>query len=813
MANWSPENIMLTKKGQELLSKVQAGVGQLTITRVTTGSTRVNNSNLYTLDKINDRQVMSVLSVDTTESGSKLALQVSNTDIDFTYRLCQIGVYASHPDMGEILYMIAQCDSGTEDTIPLPSVTPVILNYSFYLLHGALSELNITIDPEGFVTSQMWNEHLEDFQELCDFVGYNDSEIYGVEVDFENNTAKRIGANEGLKPSDFDNILPWGGRRRCNVTDSGAVVAYYGDESYSETGELAKETKAYNGSTYPAGTKVQVMVEQPKFWYKTVPLKMSKIASPNDTSQVIKTTGYSILKARYYISPTPRVGFSVFPLFLKGNPAKEVDYAYLAAYSGSLYDVPFDEKTQKFIEPTPTVLKLSMMNGYAGSGITKSGNITLLFDNGNSESYSIPVEVGESEESIASKIKSIDFKEWDVTSDEKYPDKVLVFTCKYIGARRSIEVRDTDETGFGNFTSTVESATGGNEPGTTKSHQSEGGYIRYDLPGAPYRKELYDIDPTDDMPVGVSYKNDVLGLYEPNFNKIEVSETGIITSAPMISSIAGVQPTSCNEFGGYRNDFSNLCRNRNFDFEKKKYRFSEGFGWQPIDVTALQCSIWLHLIEYATFNCKETIGLGVSSYNTSAANYNDSLVNGFTSPLGNASGKAPDGIDGKCSVSYRGEENLWGNINYYEDGVIYVDENRHKTPYLNPYGLPYTVNEGIKIDELPYFVASNLSIGGTGYISRLGYSKNVDWFFVPTECKGVNTGVISAYHNGQSGGEKHYDLSLMYASNNIGQRASFLSRNTNVHPINKTNYRVGTRLLFIPEPYPYYEEGNDYGDI
>ena len=804
MANWSPENIMLTKKGQELLSKVQAGVGQLTITCVTTGSARVNNSNLYTLDKINDRQVMSVLSVDTTESGSKLALQVSNTDIDFTYRLCQIGVYASHPDMGEILYMIAQCDSGTEDTVPLPSVTPVILNYSFYLLHGALSELNITIDPEGFVTSQMWNEHLEDFQELCDFVGYNDSEIYGVEVDFENNVVKRIGANEGLTSSDFDNILPWGGRRRCNVTDKGVVVAYYGDEAYSETGELTKEAVS-NGTVHPVGTKVQVMVEQPKFWYKTVPLKMSKVAVPNEQNQVDKTTGYSILKARYYISPTPRVGFSVFPLFLKGNPAKEVDYAYLSAYSGSLYDVPFDEETQEFFEPEPTVLKLSMMNG---GSVTKSGNITLLFDNGVSESYNVYVEVGDKDADIASKIRAIDFKEWVVTSDIKNPDTVLIFTCKYIGARRSIEVRDTDDTGFGNFTSTVENKTGSDQQDSTKTHQSGGGYIRYDLPGAPYRKDLYDIEDLD-----VSYNDDVLGFYEPNFNKIEVSETGVITPAPMISSIANVQPTSCNEYGGYRNDFANLCRNRNFDFENKKYRFSEGFGWQPIDVTALHCSIWLHLIEYATFNCKETIGLGVSSYNTSVSTYNDSLINGYTSPLGNASGKTPDGVDGKCSVSYRGEENLWGNMNYYEDGIIYVDENRRKTPYINPYGLLYTVNEGLEIDKLPYFIASNLSIGGTGYVSRLGYSKNVDWIFVPTECKGGNTGIISAYHSGISAGDKHYDLSLIYAQNHICQRVSFLSRNTNVHPANKSNYKVGTRLLFIPEPYPYYEEVQDYGNI
>lgn len=201
MAVWSSNNIMLTQKGQELLSKVQAGVGQLTITKVVTGSGRVSASSLFTQTAVSSiQQNMSVTKVTTMSTGSNLELQVTNTNLSSSYNINQIGVYASHPDMGEILYMIAQCDEGTADIMPLPSVTPVTMNYMFYLIHSALTQLNITVDPAGLVSVATFNEHLEDFQELCDFVGYNDEQVYGVEIDYENRKYTRLGANIGFVP-------------------------------------------------------------------------------------------------------------------------------------------------------------------------------------------------------------------------------------------------------------------------------------------------------------------------------------------------------------------------------------------------------------------------------------------------------------------------------------------------------------------------------------------------------------------------------------------------------------------------------------
>lgn len=147
--------------------------------------------------------------------------------------------------------------------------------------------------------------------ELAGYIGYTDNDIYGLEVDFENGVFKRLaGAVGKTAGADFDSVNAYGGRRRCNLSDNGEVLAYYGDENFKADGS--------NG---------QVMVEQPKFYYRVVPLKTEKIDGAD---------GYHLRKARYYISDTPRAGFKVHPAFVRNGV--EVDKIYLSAFEGCIYD-------------------------------------------------------------------------------------------------------------------------------------------------------------------------------------------------------------------------------------------------------------------------------------------------------------------------------------------------------------------------------------------------------------------------------------------------------------------------------------------
>lgn len=163
--------------------------------------------------------------------------------------------------------------------------------------------------------------------ELEGYIGYTSSDIYGVEVDVVNKTFTRLaGAVGKTAGTDFNSINAFGGRKRCNLTDSGVVTAYYGETAYTETGALTQQI-IKNGTTYPIGTKVQVMVEQPKFYYKVVPLKLDKIEGGK---------GFHNRKARYYVSDTMKAGFKLHPAFIKDG--KEKNFIYLSAYEGCLYD-------------------------------------------------------------------------------------------------------------------------------------------------------------------------------------------------------------------------------------------------------------------------------------------------------------------------------------------------------------------------------------------------------------------------------------------------------------------------------------------
>ena len=175
-------------------------------------------------------------------------------------------------------------------------------------IDSALNPNSTNLVQNGVVSSA-----IRDLQQLT---GFDTNDVVGVCIDFENKTWTRLANAVGLNAgSDFDQFLPFGGRKRCILSDAGAVVKYYGDTGYVEDGSIG-----------------QVMVEQPKFYYKVVPLKIEK----NTTSSGSK--GYKIRKANYFISGSPHVGFKVHPAFVKPD-GTERDFYYVGAYEACIYDV------------------------------------------------------------------------------------------------------------------------------------------------------------------------------------------------------------------------------------------------------------------------------------------------------------------------------------------------------------------------------------------------------------------------------------------------------------------------------------------
>ena len=203
-----------------------------------------------------------------------------------------------------------------------------------------------------------------DVDDVKAYIGYTDEDIVGLCVDYENKTFTRLaGAVNLSQGADFNKFTMYGGRRRCNVSDDGTITAYYGDEGYTEDGS--------NG---------QVMVYQPKYYYRVVPLKLEK----NTDSGI----GYHLRRACYYVSSKPKTGFKLHPAFRDEN-GNEIDYILFSADEGSMYDVSAKAYVNDNVDESITYEDGDLLCSVAGKkpisglrkGIGTKANLELMAQN------------------------------------------------------------------------------------------------------------------------------------------------------------------------------------------------------------------------------------------------------------------------------------------------------------------------------------------------------------------------------------------------------------------------------------------------
>ena len=457
---------------------------------------------------------------------------------------------------------------------------------------------------------QALRTHLAEYADLKGYVGYTENDIYGVEADFVNNKFTRLAGAVGKTPgADFDSIKAFGGRRRCNLADDGTVNAYYGDAGYKEDGS--------NG---------QVMVEQPKFYYKVVPLEIEPIA----------------------------------------------DYAEVNTF------------------------KIT-------AGCSTSGDLTIIL---NGVSFTVAVTAGDDINTVASKIRNATFSGWTTSGS----GDSVIFTCNETGAKTT----GTFNGGSTGVTATVtKTVAGGKSKGY---HMRKARYYVSDKP-----KPGFKVHPAF-VRNGVEVDKIYLSAYEGSI--YDVSESAYLLAdeqiadfnANKLSSIANAKPASGKSQILTRANTRKLANNR-------------GVGWQLSDVLSVSVTQMLFIIEYASFNTQDEIGLGVV-YKHDDGSTNMSELTGATANLGNASGMAA-GTNGWTSVSYRGEENPWGNIWKWVDGLNIEAKGIHQA-YLADSGFA----DDIKTS--PYKNCGFTLAKANGYISAFGYSEDCDFLFLPSEVIGAS---------------------------------------------------------------------------
>lgn len=334
MAQYS--KLVLTENGQALMAKMIAGTGNIDFTKICSSSTQYTESQLQSLTALtNVKQTTLVSKVTrTNEVAIKIEAAFSNADITTGYYMRTLGLYAVDPDKGEILY--AACIETTNNCYmpPYNGVTVSAAYIQLYTTVGNSESVSLEVNPGAYATIGDIQALEAEIADLKAFVGYTDGDIYGVEVDFINKKFTRLAGAVNRTPGEgFDGINCFGGRKRCNLTNDGRVAAYYGETGFSTTGKLTQAVDRNPEGTetpdttlqFASGTVVQVMVEQPKFYYKVVPLNVEN-----------KHKGGITRKVRYYVSDTPKAGFKLHPAFREnGNENEKI---YIAAFEGSLYD-------------------------------------------------------------------------------------------------------------------------------------------------------------------------------------------------------------------------------------------------------------------------------------------------------------------------------------------------------------------------------------------------------------------------------------------------------------------------------------------
>ena len=347
MAEFRP--MVITNKGQALIAKMMSGSGKIEFTKISISETAYSDAQILAMTSIGGVKQTTLVSRVTKTGNAAVQVEgaVTNDALTTGYYMKTIALHAKDPNDGEIVY--AACGASVPGW--MPPFNGVSTSGAFLKLITTVSnadDVTIEVDPAAVATVGDIQDLQKQISDLQAFVGYTDKDIYGVEVDFKNKKFTRLAGAVSMTPgAAFDAVKAFGGRKRCNVADDGTVNAYYGEAGYSETGS--------NG---------QVMVEQPKFYYKVVPLELEKVEGGK---------GFHMRKVRYYVSDTKKAGFKLHPAFIQDGVEK--NFIYLSAYEGSTFDTDagvYNTTDAQTVDWTNDLLA-SIAGAKPTSGLTQTG--------------------------------------------------------------------------------------------------------------------------------------------------------------------------------------------------------------------------------------------------------------------------------------------------------------------------------------------------------------------------------------------------------------------------------------------------------
>ncbi len=164
MANW--QGAILTNKGRSLQAKVEGGLCQLAFTKLKTGDgTLAPGQTLEVLtDLVSPKQNIgiSAIVVDEDQPGVVYVKGIlSNAELTTGYLVKELGLFATDPDDGEILYAVT-VDSNPDYLQDNTSATVITEALKLAIAVSNTSDVVATLDPEGLLTVEDMDLHNAD---------------------------------------------------------------------------------------------------------------------------------------------------------------------------------------------------------------------------------------------------------------------------------------------------------------------------------------------------------------------------------------------------------------------------------------------------------------------------------------------------------------------------------------------------------------------------------------------------------------------------------------------------------------------------
>lgn len=164
MANWN--KIIMTDVGAALQAKVNAGLTTLKFTRVAIGSGSRTGGLGSATGLVKEELTLGINSITQKGSTVTLDLTISNSGLKTGFKITEMGLFATDPDDGEIMY-VALIDDNPDYMPAEGSSTVVQQEFQLVFTMSNTGNVSATINPNGFLTVAHNTNETAHLNRLC----------------------------------------------------------------------------------------------------------------------------------------------------------------------------------------------------------------------------------------------------------------------------------------------------------------------------------------------------------------------------------------------------------------------------------------------------------------------------------------------------------------------------------------------------------------------------------------------------------------------------------------------------------------------